>query len=116
MKLSSQKCNTIKTVVISIMSACSIYALLYYTYKFYIGETLSNNMFNIWVLFGFITIIALILGVVNSIKLNKMSTTISQIANLIEDCHYSEMAELRNAMECILDLDCEMRDKNDDTK
>lgn len=120
MKLSSHNKSIIKFIIVLILSACSIYALLYYTFRFYTSEILDNNMLKMWVFFGTIILITLIIGVFNRFKLikiekqnAKMSATISQIASLIEDYHYSEMSELRNTMECILDLGCEERDNND---
>lgn len=99
--------RNIFTIIISVIS---IFALVYYTLKFYrIMDTIS---FIWWILTVIIFITIVILSITSTIRLSKIESKISEMTDMIKDFravnekhHYDEMAEINNNLECILDLD-----------
>lgn len=102
--------NTIKYF----LYAMSISCILYYTIKYYFNNCLVFNSSKIvpWTIIVFIILSCLILGVSNSIKLDKvirqnlqLGETIIKMSEQIENFHYSEMSNINSVMECVVDID-----------
>lgn len=103
-----------KKCIIVALYLISLFCIIYYTIKYYYNKNLTfgHNQILIWTMVIVLVIICLIIGIINSIKLNKLQNQneelLSQISHLskrIVGYHYSEMSNINSTMECILDLD-----------
>ena len=99
--------RNIFTIIISVIS---IFALVYYTLKFYYIMNVVSFVW--WILTVLIFITIVVLSITSTIRLSKIESKISEMADIISDFrnvstkhHYDEMAEINNNLECILDLD-----------
>lgn len=87
-----------------------MFALVYYTLKFYYIMNVVSFVWWILTVLIFITIVVLL--ITSTIRLSKIESKISEMTDMIKDFrvvnerhHYDEMAEINNNLECILDLD-----------
>lgn len=99
--------RNIFTIIISFIS---MFALVYYTLKFYYIMNVVSFVWWILTVLIFITIVVLL--ITSTIRLSKIESKISEMTDMIKDFrvvnerhHYDEMAEINNNLECILDLD-----------
>ena len=99
-----------RNIFVLVTGIIGVIALLYYTLKFY--HTMTTVDFVWWILTVMIFVSIIISSVVNTLKLSKVESKLSEMADMIKDFndmskkhHYDEMAEINNNLECILDLD-----------
>lgn len=109
--------NWIRFILIFPFSLMCIICFLYYTVKFYNIISVNKELL-LWILFGLVLLITMILGIINSIKLCKIQKENSQLKGIIEELieksnshYYSTLEYIQNSREISLDVLNELREK-----
>ena len=99
-----------RNLIISVLGTAGLISLFYYMIKF--CSIMNRTEFMCWIIVSVIIIITIVIGIVNTFKLNKVQKQLSCLTEIIkvereiiEKYHYDELSAIENNLESILDLD-----------
>ena len=99
-----------RNLIISVLGTAGLISLFYYMTKF--CSILNEAEFVRWIIVSIIIATTIIIGIVNTFKLNKVQEKLSYLTEIIKDereiikkYHYDELSAIENNLESILDLD-----------
>lgn len=113
-----KKTNNLKRFILILpFSLVCIICFLYYTARFY-DVICAKKELILWIIFGLILIITIIIGIFNSIKLCKLQKENIQLTILVKELldksdshYYSTLEYLQNSREISLDVLDELKEK-----
>lgn len=99
-----------RNLIISVLGTAGLISLFYYMIKF--CSIMNKADFVRWTIVSIIIATTIIIGIINTFKLNKVQKQLSYLTEIIKDereiikkYHYDELSAIENNLESILDLD-----------